>query len=146
MRHVQIGAHSLQVEGDLLFLRAVGTMNEAETIRIFAVAEEVHAIYGYHLGLTDARDFDNITPEARRYAGQWMNRHTTTYNATFGASLLITTVSTLIHRAIRIVTGAPTKMAFFKTEAAAREWLYTQRPHASAQPLEPDRSTKSPLR
>ena len=128
MRHIQAGAHSAEVEGDLVLLRLVGDLNEAEAVQIMAAAAAVQDIYGYHLGLSDLRSSGRLLPEARRYIGEWTKRHSLGVNASFGGSVVAFAIATLIHRAASMIRGQESKFGFFKTEAEARAWLDAQRP------------------
>lgn len=144
MRHIQAGAHSAEVEGDLVLLRLVGDLNEAEAVQVMAAAAAVQDIYGYHLGLSDLRSFGRVLPDARRYIGEWTKRHSLGVNASFGGSVVAFAIATLIHRAASMIRGQESSFGFFKTEAEARAWLDAQRPRVQAQVPAPKVTTKSP--
>ena len=144
MRQIQTGAHTAEVEDDLVLLRLIGDLSEPECVRILAAAEAVQSVYGYHLGLSDLRSFGTMSPEARRYLGVWSKRYSLGVNASFGGSAMAFAIATLIHRAVSMIRRQESKFAFFKTEAEARAWLYAQRPRVQAQVSAQKATAESP--
>lgn len=124
---VQIGAHSLDVNGDLVVVHFDGEVNESEIIEILRHTDSVQGAYGYHLGLSDIRRLGTISPEVRRYIMQWGKKELRMANACVGASLMSRTLVTLSVRAISLVRNTDAELAFFKRESEARGWLDSQR-------------------
>lgn len=124
---VQIGAHTLDVDGDLVLVHFDGDVSESEIIEILRHTDSVQGAYGYHLGLSDVRRLGKISPAVRRYVMEWGKKEVLMANACFGASLMSRTLVTLSIRAISLIRHLDAELAFFKREGEARDWLNAQR-------------------
>jgi hypothetical protein len=125
----RFGQHSLQIDGDMATFRFCGEMSLDEIKFVIAELDGMIAIHGRFGVLADLRELRSITPEARRFGGSWKNVSASYGSAAFGASLAMSTILSLLSRAMQIFmrTSDRGPLQFFKTEEEALAWLISQR-------------------
>jgi hypothetical protein len=77
--------------------------------------------------LNDVRGIRQISPQARRYAAEWMQSHRFDGAAVYGANLPTRALVTLLLRAFNILRPVPFESIFCATEQEGRAWIYKQR-------------------
>ncbi len=124
-----VGPHFIRDEGDIFVWILHGTV-EVEHVQVtYQRSVDLARQYGYCLNLFDSRHGGSVSAEARRVSGE-LSRRSPLISATaiFGANLLMRTLTTLLWRAVAMLTHQKTDLEFFATEPEARAWLALQRP------------------
>jgi hypothetical protein len=120
------------IEGDTVVATIGSDLTLEDLERMFRVCEQVEAEYGYFLMLSDAKLLSGLSSEVRRRSAEWGKEHRSGGYATYGSSLLARTVITLLVHGIGLLRKREAPVAFFATEAEAREWLATRRQQLKA--------------
>lgn len=119
----------VQYEGDLIFIRVRGVIDESVARYVQAIHDELALQVGYALQVQDCRHVTNLTPEARSSFFKWnRGRQYPGAVAIVGASFGIKTMAMLLGRAVKLLVTVPSEIDFFDTEAQARTWVEKQRP------------------
>jgi hypothetical protein len=124
---IRVGAHTVSVEDGTIHHRYVGDVSKDEMVEMVRLAEQLLEREGAVFTLNDIRAIGHISPEARRYATDWMRNHRFDGAAIYGANLVTRTVVTLLLRAINLLRPMPFESIFCGTEQEARAWISERR-------------------
>ena len=119
----QFGSHTLSSEGEVLRVLLVGDVRLEDMQQLLTLVEQVIERHGCYGAILDTRQLGSVTPQARKYIGQWPGATRCFGNAVFGAGLATRTLLTLLARAIELFSARGFSVAFFRTEGEARVWL-----------------------
>ncbi len=115
-------------EGDVLVVRAVGTMGIPEMQRLIDMGEQLFVRYGYILILMDARLATGSTAEARKLQAERLKRFIRpSYTAIFHVNAVGRMMSAMVQKGIELLTGKTYPVGFHKDEAEARAQIAVQR-------------------
>lgn len=126
--HTMPGSHAIRCEGNTVYFRVRGCIDESDIQTIIDLGDHLGAQYGQFWILLYAQEMTTITTEARRLAVNSPNLRNLGGGAIIGASLANRTILTLINRAMNLLGGAHVRSTFVQTEAEAKDWLAAQQP------------------
>lgn len=120
----RLGTHEFRIEGDILHVKWVGEFTVNDMQHLNQLITELHQEHQLVFHLVDGSRGQGLSAEARR----WSVAHTSPRNradgiACFGFNSMMRAISTLLVRAIAIVSKQASPTRFFATEAEARAWL-----------------------
>lgn len=127
-KSTQVGASSVEEDGDIVVVHWVGLPTPIEVQRIYDVLEQHLRASGHHRVLFDLSRVDPKPPgaEQRRHAAEWWRRHGAQLAlASYGMSWPVRVIMDLVRRAVGLF-GPEMRSRYFATEAEARAWLHTQ--------------------
>jgi hypothetical protein len=124
---IPVGAHSLFIEGDTLFLVQNGAYNLEDAQRTHAHVEKVLYGVGQAFVVVDQSRAGTTSGEARRFIAEWNKKHTVSAAAIVGGTAIARTAASLVLSVIRFIRPEPMPVAFFRTEREARAWIAKQR-------------------
>jgi hypothetical protein len=124
---VQIGAHTIVIEEDLLIMHVRGNFTAEETVAYIRLVEQVLAEHGRYFMLVDMTRADTIPPETRRIGAEFGKKHPTAGMAVWGSNFAVRVLFTLILRTISIFQKDAVPMAFVASEQEGRAWVAAQR-------------------
>ncbi|MDC0723145.1 STAS/SEC14 domain-containing protein [Nannocystis bainbridge] len=110
-------------EQDLAHIKVRGPFDLAVAHTVHGMLADIMAEKGRCYLLADLTRMDGIPTDARKHVGEWHKQHSVSGVGVYGASFAMRSLATLMFRAIRLVTGKPTEMAFVRDEAEARRWI-----------------------
>lgn len=120
--------HTVRSEGDLILVQFQGALTLADAEVLSAAYSQEIERRGYLLLLVDLAGADNASTEARRKLVLWAEPHSHRISAAcYGGSLLVRSFMQLMNGAVRLLSGKPSGLAFFGTEAEARQFLLRER-------------------
>lgn len=126
---IQIGAHTLTREGQVLHVVTRGTLSLSDVNQLAAHYESSIAQQGFALVLAYMEKGTDMPMHARRAASEWGSTHGhRTRTAVYGATFFLRNALQLINRASHVLKRHPPNLGFFATEREAREWLIEQIP------------------
>ena len=96
----QIGAHRIDVEGDMVICRYRGAISMEEIKLVHDVIEDVLKTQGHCYQLLDLHTVKTLEPPVRRWISQWAQTHTLEAVLGFDASSLMFVLVGLMTRAI----------------------------------------------
>lgn len=119
-----MGRHRFRIDGDILFVEIAGALNLDEMKVLTEQSLHLGSQYGYVLVLINAARASVSTPEARKYQAETLRDQIfPSCTALYGASALARGLTTLVARAIELLTGKQMPSVFTSDEATAREVL-----------------------
>ena len=124
---IHIGTHTVYIEECVVHSRYAGDLSRDEMQAVLELADQVLQRDGAVFTLNDVRGIRHITPDARRYAADWMRHHRFDGAAIYGANLPTRTLVTLLLRAINLLRSVPFESIFCATEQEARAWIDAKR-------------------
>jgi hypothetical protein len=124
---VQIGAHTIVIEGDMLITCLRGDFTAEETVAYLRLVEQVLAEHGRFFMLVDMNRADTIPPETRRISAEFGRKHPPTGMAVWGSNVAVRVLLTLILRTISFFQKDAVPIAFVASEHEARAWVAAQR-------------------
>lgn len=127
-----IGPHSLQLDGDLVWLRVHGAFTVADCEAVFAIVEKVLEQHGRFFLLGDLSQTEVMAAATRRWIADWSRVHGQPLGAAFyGAGLLVRTFAMMLHRATNLISSKTAPLFFGRTEQEALDWLAPLRQSAA---------------
>lgn len=134
----RVGAHLVQIEGDLLILTQHGDFTLDDMKTFTAIADTHGGPFGYLLTLVDLTDAGSLPADARRYSADRVReaqRRGPIYAATalYGAGLVTRGMATLYFSAIRLLSAGGQTTYFAKTSEEARAHLAERRQYFRSQ-------------
>lgn len=130
-----IGPHSLQLDGELVWLRIRGAFTVAHCEAVFAIVEQVLAQHGRFFLLGDLSQTEVMAAPTRRWIADWSRVHGQPLGAAFyGAGLLVRTFAMMLHRATNLISSRTAPLFFGRTEQEALDWLAPLRRRAAPPP------------
>jgi hypothetical protein len=124
---VRVGPHTIYIEEGVVHNRFAGDLSRDDMAAVLEFADQVLKRDGVVFTLNDVRGIRHISPEARRYAAQWMRGRRFDGAAVYGANLATRTLVTLLLRAINLLRSTPFESIFCATEQEGRAWINEQR-------------------
>ena len=119
-----LGTHEFRIEDDVLHVKWVGEFTVSDMQRLNQLITDLRQKHQLVFHLVDGTKGHGLSAEARR----WSVAHTSPSNradgiACFGFNSMMRAISTLLVRAIAILSKRTAPTRFFATEAEARAWL-----------------------
>jgi hypothetical protein len=124
---VQIGPHTVEVEGDCLIVSQRGTFMLEHMQLFLAEADKVIAEHGRMFIINHSTGGGNYAPEARRLASKWANAVHCQGAAIYGASFAFSVIISMMARAIAIFSSHNIPLVSVPTEPEARAWVAAKR-------------------
>jgi hypothetical protein len=109
----QIGLNTLVVEGDTLYLKAVGPFLPTAAEEYCRIAEQVIQTHRQIYFVTDLRQAALMPSQTRRYLAEWSRRHRAEAVIYYGASLSLRAVAVLLLNAARLFSGGSRAVELF---------------------------------
>lgn len=128
MHELKVGQHLVRIEDDTVFLSVSGTMNEDETIKVHREIEKIIEALQRVFIIVDNRHGSGITPEARRFIGEWNRRYQASGVAVFGnQGATGRALIAIVFAVIRIFRSDSLPLVWVKGPAEARLWVAAER-------------------
>lgn len=128
---LDIGAHKVRIEPDLIFLQLSGSISSAETTQILALFEESMRKSGPLYLLFDNSRSPIVSTDARRLFVQWQRSNSLAGVANYGGGVVQRTLVLLLRNAARLL-GYPLPLFIYAAnEAEARAWIKQHRAQTS---------------
>lgn len=124
--------HTISIEDDLVFLTVHGEFTLAHLDALNALLAEMLQKNGYLLTLMNVSEAQLLSKEVRKKAAEstrdlLRGSKAHAASAAYGASVLLTGLTSLLFSALRILTNDGHKNTIVRTEAEARAFLSEQR-------------------
>jgi hypothetical protein len=123
MQRVQIGPHTVEIEGDLVRWVVGGPSTAAGAHAYFALVEEVLAREGSVFLLTINEHNHKLAGEGRRISFDWLRSHRVSGSAMVGGGIATRTIITLLSRAMALTGIDNGPAACFASESEALAWI-----------------------
>lgn len=123
----RFGQHLVTQDGDLVKAQIVGAVSRAEAVAFHDMLAQLLAEHGRCYLLVDLTRLASISPEARRYVGEWNRTHRVTAGAAFGASFPARAAIMLLLNAVRLMNRDAPEIFLARDETEARRWLAARR-------------------
>jgi len=120
---VQIGPHTVEVEGDCTLVRLHGTFTLAHMKTWCDLVDAVIAEHGHVFTISDFSGGGDFPADARLHVRHWPNVVYIRGTAIFGASIAATVVVLMMARVTRLVRKYSLPTTAVKTEREARAWI-----------------------
>lgn len=127
MDRFRLGQSEVRIEPDLVFICLHGSMKEEQIPQALELMKQVREERGQIFLLVDMREGERLTPDMRRMLAQMLAGSTPTAMSVYGASVEQRAAHALLMGAVNGVSGRRPNVAYFQTEAEARDWLTTER-------------------
>lgn len=125
---LKVGQHSVRVEDDTLSLAVSGVMGLDETILVHRELEKLLTEHHRAFVIVDNRHGSGISPESRRWIGEWNRHHQASGVAVFGnAGATGRALIAIVFAVIRIFRKDALPLVWVKGEAEARTWIAAER-------------------
>jgi hypothetical protein len=124
---IQVGAHSLFIEGDTVFLVQNGTYHLEDAKQTHEHLEKVLYSVGRVFVVVDQSKAGTTSGEARRFIAEWNREHIVSGAAIVGGNAIARAAASLVLSVIRFIRPKPMPVAFFGAEREARAWIAKQR-------------------
>ena len=124
---MQIGSHSVSLDGDVLKLKLRGTFLPDELRAVLQLAEQLIATKGHYFTIVDLSELATVPAETRRLSVEWARSYRIGANACFGGSDATRILIALAMNSICLLTGTAAPVAFFATEQESSAWIAKQR-------------------
>lgn len=124
----------VEIDGDVLFIRASGSLTETSAIWLVQLLQRVVSRQGRLYVLGDLKDAGGIPPQSRRILIEFGKKHVAGAIAFYRASYFIRGVNALLFGALNVIGKRPQNMRHFSTEQEARTWLESERQRLRNQP------------
>ena len=120
---IQIGAHRIVIEDDVLLAYVSGPWLLAEMTEFLGLCEQTSARLGSVYLVTIVGPGYSLPADSRKYIAEWGRGHAVSGNVIVGAPFAMRALITIIARASQMVGARSTEVVFTATEAEARAWL-----------------------
>jgi hypothetical protein len=128
MKNRSVGKHVIRAEGDTFFLACHELMNQEEAIEVHTEIEKILLHQHRVFIIVDYRHGAGTTPEARRWIGEWNERHKANGVAIYGnTGATARALIAMIFAVIRFFRKASLPMVWVKNEAEAVAWVTAER-------------------
>lgn len=127
VRSVQLGTHTVEIEGDCTLVRLRGAFTLEQMKQWCGLAEEVIAQHGRLFTISDFSAGGSFPADSRRYASQWPKVVAIRGTAIFGASLAMTVMVSMMARVTQMLQKHAIPTVAVKTESEARAWIAARR-------------------
>jgi hypothetical protein len=121
------GSYTLTFDGDISRMTFSGYLTEQIATELMA-KQRIHSKgRPYILNLCDMRNFDGVSPEARKIFAETSSEINNRGTAIYGASFQSRVIATLIMKAMSLFSKQDSPFYFCATEAEAINWLAARR-------------------
>ena len=120
---VQIGAHTIVSDNDILVAHVTGLMTLDQMKEFLDVCAKVLAQYGSVYLISIMGPGYTISPDSRRYIAEWGREHKMDGNLVVGAPFAMRAVLSVISRAAKLFGAKNPDLVFAASEAEARRWI-----------------------
>ena len=118
-----VGKHLYYLQDDVLVMKTRGALELPDAQWVMATAEAFVQKNGYSLLLGDVSAGMSISPEVRRWIGEWHKSHPQAASdgtaIAFGANPIVSTLLRLINSGVRLLGISNGDLAFARNEADA---------------------------
>lgn len=116
-----VGSHHYYVDGDTVFWRMIGIMDELHIEQLLAAVDSVLVRCQYSVLLVDCSQASGLKAEARRLYGEWLKHNPYPRRASifFSASGEMRTFLLLAQRAGQLISGQRSAIEIVDGESAA---------------------------
>ena len=122
------GRHSMRVDGDVVYARAVGPVSSDEIVALLDRMLPVSQQYGYVFEIVDATAGGTMDAQARRRNAEWHKQHAIHIECVlFGANRVVGAMVTLLGNAFRLLGRQQISIRFVATEDDAWQWVNRRR-------------------
>jgi hypothetical protein len=129
---VQIDAHTLWREDDLICLRAVGDLTAGVVDWVQTASQQILAQHPEYYVLADLLDAGPIQPALRRRLVEHVARHPARAIAFYRVNFVAYGINALLFGALNTLGKRKQLFKQFASESEARLWLSSQRPVAGS--------------
>ena len=125
----QVGTHTVEITGDVVHVCWVGVVDLPSAKAVYQLIDDVFVRYGRCFIAMDVRDSDLPSPEARKWAADWILRHDSplVLFAFHGLSPIKKALAQMQIHAIRLLGKKLFSGAYFGSRAEADAWLAEMR-------------------
>ncbi|MFO0578032.1 MAG: hypothetical protein U1A78_28820 [Polyangia bacterium] len=127
IREYLLSHADVRVEEDLVSVRLHGGMTQEQIPHSRALLHELHEQPGGLFLLLDLKEAERASPSLRRAMSQIFSEVAPTAMAVYGANLEQRAAHELLMGAVAGLSGRRPNVAYFPSEAEAREWLVSER-------------------
>ena len=124
---LEIGTHHVVQIDDLVEVQFRGALTRDDAVVLHERLRQIFAERGSCYLLADLGGISTMTPDARRFMGEWNKAHRISGVALYGGNFAIRALATLTANAIRLLGSHQTEVVFPRDEAEARRWIATHR-------------------
>lgn len=120
---VQIGAHSIVSDNDILVAHVTGPMMLDQMKEFLAVCAQTLAQHGSVYLISIMGPGYTLPPDSRRYIAEWGRQYKITGNLVVGAPFAMRVLLGMLSRASKMVGAKNPEIEFAASEAEARRWI-----------------------
>lgn len=120
---VQIGAHSIMVDNDILVAHVTGPMPLDQMKQFLDVCAKTLAQHGSVYLISIMGPGYAIPPDSRRYVAEWGRSHRLDGNLIVGAPFAMRALLTMLSRASKLFGVKNSEIEFAVSEAEAHRWI-----------------------
>lgn len=133
-----IGTHWVRIDGDTVFTRWIGTPELEDIIKLDAQFRLVASQHEWVFLIHDMSRSGLPSRETRRWIANWLVEHPLAGIVSFGASLPVRVLQSLLSRGASLLGRKPTvPSAQVESEAEAFAWVAARRRQLTQQPGQP---------
>jgi hypothetical protein len=123
----QLGDYFVQIEDDVLFIRALGAVTEEIARGVVLLLGRVIERHGRVFIIGDLKDAGTIPPSSRRIFIEFGAKNSAAAIAFYGVGFLVRGVNALLFGAVNLIGKQPQNLRQFSTEQEARSWIAVER-------------------
>lgn len=123
----EIGQHYYYIEEDVIVVRFKGNISLKEVSRFIEIFNSLLKKHKRALLISDLSHASTIDQDARRHIVDWTRQQTAFATAAVSAGFMQRALTSLMVRALKLISGKNTPLAFFQDKESARAWLSQQR-------------------
>ncbi len=120
---IQIGAHRIVIEDDVLLAYVSGPWLLAQLTEFLGLCEQTFARLGSVYLVTVVGPGYSLPPDSRKYIAEWGRGHALSGNVIVGAPFAMRALISIISRATQLLGSRSGEVVFTTTEAEARAWI-----------------------
>jgi hypothetical protein len=121
------GGYTLTFEADLCRMSFWGHINEQHAREMMQKQSAYAKDKPYLLSICDLKNFDSVSPEARKVFSETADSFDGRGSAFYGASFQARVVATLVMKAASLFAKKENPFQFYSTEAEAMNWINERR-------------------
>lgn len=123
----RLGQSDVRFESGLIFVRPHGSMKEEQLPQALEFMKRSRDEHGQVFLLVDMREGERLPPAMRRALAEMLTVFGPTATGVYGASVEQRAGHAMLMGAVAGMSGQRPNVAYFETEAEARQWLAGER-------------------
>jgi hypothetical protein len=123
MQRHQVGKHSFQIEGNVIYIKYVAAVTLDDMIQMDAITRPVVDALPMIYLVYDLTESGLMTPQARRYAAENSKDLRCAALVIYGTSLLVRAGIALVLSAVRLIAKNVPPTVYVRDEEEARQWI-----------------------